>query len=602
MSIIFDYRKFPQWIKNGEFISQLNTNQEDEDEDEEAQEYDENYYLISISNPDAEIFARMHYSETGDYTNFTFPQITVENLHIFLEGIRYFCIENERMNQLIYNLIMNNNLESIFDDDQYFELEKIKECVTFEHKNSLSKSCFKKKRYCCVYLFNKLRVSKQWEKNLSSKIAECGDIDLLTVIVSEGCPIDENACLLAARNGHTECFIFAKNMGSKVDQTVAIAALESGNPLCLHEVLPRMYNIRIIDICMEAAYQGNINLFEYALNEEQNKLLIANFPIHDPMTKKDEICVTAISQDNDEFLKYIHQKYGIREFIGVNERNLSLGFVVNSIINGSDKCLTFLLSLGFDIPERTDVYGHAVNSKNIKILKILIGKNIPVNINRLVNLKKGDYEFVEFVETLNITPEIRKTIFDYTSEYGFLDLYKKNFEYIYTVDNDIVEFNNYKYHHMYTTNYFNNILELGNVNFMRYFMEHNNNQNKYRMIIFEEYNNFEMVDYLLSTEFVNFKDACESAILHKNYEMFYYLYERGCPVTSKCFEYAILVKNLDIFKFLDDNQCEMNKKNILSVCIQHKAKIFFDYCVEWGCKITKENIKHIKANDLSWLE
>jgi len=144
--------------------------------------------------------------------------------------------------------------------------------VAWESKSLLtswwSGTCF-----CCeVAETNKLELLKwtreekncEWDYRTINRAAEQGNLEMVKYCVANECPIDEDACAFAARNGDLECLKYLREEAKAPwDSDTANGAALNGHLHILEYLFERKYDKFNVHACWFAAENGHLDCLKY---------------------------------------------------------------------------------------------------------------------------------------------------------------------------------------------------------------------------------------------------------------------------------------------------------------------------------------------------
>ena len=129
--------------------------------------------------------------------------------------------------------------------------------------------CFRVAKTNKLELLKWAREEKQceWDAATLNMAAEQGNLEMVKYCVANECPIDEDACANAARNGHLEVLKYFKYLYEEVKapwdwETAALAALK-GHLHILEYLVERKYDKYEVLACEFAAKSGQLDCLKY---------------------------------------------------------------------------------------------------------------------------------------------------------------------------------------------------------------------------------------------------------------------------------------------------------------------------------------------------
>ena len=104
----------------------------------------------------------------------------------------------------------------------------------------------------------------EWNVWTTNVAAGQGNLDMLKYCVANECPINTDACALAAENGHLECLRYLhEEAKAPWDWQIATRAAENGRLHILEYLVERKYDKFDAYACADAAWSGHLDCLKY---------------------------------------------------------------------------------------------------------------------------------------------------------------------------------------------------------------------------------------------------------------------------------------------------------------------------------------------------
>ncbi|CAL6353798.1 unnamed protein product [Bathycoccus prasinos] len=156
-----------------------------------------------------------------------------------------------------------------------FKVEEMSSVSTLEFMWENRWLCWHKdEEYFCkqVAYTNKLELLKwireekkcEWDYRTIQAAVDQGNLEMVKYCVANECPINEEACVYAAKNGHLECLKYLhEEAKAPWDWRTAVWAADNGHLHILEYLVERKYDKFDEDACAYAAQNGQLDCLEY---------------------------------------------------------------------------------------------------------------------------------------------------------------------------------------------------------------------------------------------------------------------------------------------------------------------------------------------------
>ena len=104
----------------------------------------------------------------------------------------------------------------------------------------------------------------EWNERTINRAAEQGNLEMVKYCVANECPIDVEACALAAENGQLECLKYLREEAKAPwNSSTAARAAENGHLHILEYLVERKYDQYNEFSCSNAAENGHLDCLKY---------------------------------------------------------------------------------------------------------------------------------------------------------------------------------------------------------------------------------------------------------------------------------------------------------------------------------------------------
>jgi hypothetical protein len=184
--------------------------------------------------------------------------------------VKFLYDVNTETRKLIKRSSRAGDLKERFDVREMSSISTLE--VAWENK-SFWPSWWAERHFCeQVADTNKLELLKwareekkcKWDCNTIDAAACHGNLEMVNYCVANECPVDENACAQAAKNGHLECLKYLREeVKAPWTYHTASWAAKNGHLHILEYLVERKYDQYSEGACMFAAMRGHLDCLKY---------------------------------------------------------------------------------------------------------------------------------------------------------------------------------------------------------------------------------------------------------------------------------------------------------------------------------------------------
>jgi len=185
--------------------------------------------------------------------------------------LKFFYEVNTETRKLIKRSSRAGELRKKFQIEEMSSISTLE--VAWEHKSLWSSWLEDERSFCWEVAYtNKLELLKwireekkcEWDYRTITAAASQGNLEMVKYCVANECPVDEDACESAARNGHLEClkYLHEEAKAPWGSLTASWAALY-GHLHILEYLVERKYDQFSTYACKNAAYSGHLDCLKY---------------------------------------------------------------------------------------------------------------------------------------------------------------------------------------------------------------------------------------------------------------------------------------------------------------------------------------------------